>query len=148
MIDAVTRSPSGWLIPDDHTRPPSLDARVRLLECGVTWDALRTPEALALPVLHLLLTDEDDRLLVGPVLQDERSSTVHWLISPGHTATWPDRCVLRGKGAWLAIPNPANPHSKLHWLHTPATPIITAPPWLAKALAEQLAATDPTLGTP
>lgn len=147
MIRSVAASPAGWLIPDDDTRPTSVDARVRLLACGVAWDALRTPEALALPVLHRLLADAEDRALLGPVLRDERSATVHWLISPGHSATWPDGCVLRGTGAWLAIPNPANPHSKIAWLHMPADPIVTSPPWLAAALTDQAATADPHLGT-
>jgi hypothetical protein len=146
MNEAVTNSPSGWLIPDGSTA--SVDHRVRMLACGVTWDALRTPEALALPVLAELLADPDDRTLLGPVLQDGRSGTVHWLITPGHTATYPDGCLLRSTGAWLAVPNPINPHSKLAWLHLPEPGTLTPPPWLAAALADQHATTDSHLGTP
>jgi len=145
MIRAVSRSPSGWLIPDDPSA--SRDARVRLLACGVDWDALRTPEALALPVLARLLSHAGDCALLGPVLRDERSCTVHWIIAPDHTATYPDGCLLRTAGDWLAVPNPINPHSKLAWLHMPVQPTFT-PPWLASSLADRLAATDPHLGTP
>lgn len=152
MIDAVTRSPSGWLIPDDSTRATSVDARVRMLACGGTWDALRTPEELALPVLGRLRAHRTDRNQLGPVLHDKRSGSVYWLISRGHTAgdvaVWPEGCVVLGASHWLAVPNPANPHSKLIWLHMSKPGVLTGPPWLAAALADQQAATDPHLGTP
>jgi len=131
MIRAVTNSPSGWPIPENSEA--SVDHRVRMLTCGVEWDALRTPEKLALPVLARLLADADDCGQLGPVLRDERSSTVYWLVTTGHTATYPDGCLLRSTGAWLAVPNPINPHSKLAWLHLPARPAFTPPPWLAAA---------------
>jgi hypothetical protein len=142
--------PVDWLVPDSATVSP--DRRIRMLPAGVLWDVLRTPEDLALPVLARLLADEDDRALLGPVLRDERARTVHWLVSRGHTAgtapVWPEGCALRGVGGWLAVPSPKNPHSKLAWLHLPEPGTLTPPPWLAAALADQHATTDPHLGTP
>jgi hypothetical protein len=140
MILSASQSPPGWLIPEDNTA--GRDARVRMLACGGTWDALRTPGAVGLPVVAKLLLRPTDRAVLGPVLHDEQTGTVYWLVSPGHSANWPNNCTLLGKRDWLAVPNPINPHSKLTWLHMPTEEVFTGPPWLAKALQEHLATTD------
>jgi hypothetical protein len=152
MIEAVTNSPSGWLIPGDSEA--SVDRRVRMLACGNAWDALRTPENLALPVVVKLLGRRTDRNQLGPVLHNGITRTVYWLVTPGHTDTWPEDCVLLGANHWITVPNPANAHRKLTWLHMPPAPTptraptFTPPLWLAVALADQAAATEPHLGEP
>ena len=119
----------------------SHDFRVLKLPCGSLWDVLRTDARLALPVLLQLHDDEDDLAMLGPVLYDGRTETVYWLISPGHTANWPEDCELLTTGDWLTVPNTGEPH-RLVWLHMPAKPIVTAPPWLAIVLGEQAAALE------
>jgi len=132
--DSLRPDPT-WLEPEGSTLSP--DRRVRLLPAGVLWDALQVPEARALPVLHRLLADEHDRALLGPVLRDERTKQVHWLVSPGHTATWPDGCRLLTSG-WLAVPGQ---HCKrLSWLHLPEPGILTGAPWLAAAFHDSSSA--------
>ena len=121
-----------WLVPGRVGAGG--DERVWVLPAGMLWDAVRTPEEVALPVLGQLLADGGDRRRLGPVLLDNRSHQVHWLVSPGHSASYPAQCRLIGAGGWLAVPGPGGALGRLAWLHLPEPGTLSAPAWLAAAL--------------
>jgi hypothetical protein len=121
-----------WLVPEGS--PPGQDEWVRMLPAGVLWDAVRTPQELALRQFPLLLRDDEVRLRLGPVLHDSWSRHVYWLVTPGHSASYPRPCRLIGAGGWLAVPGAANIPDRLAWLHLPQPGILSSPAWLATAL--------------
>lgn len=134
-------SPS-WLAPVGSSRSgsPSLD----LWPVGRSWDVLRTPERLALPVLDRLQNEPDDNARLGPVLWDCRSEVVYWLLARGASASYPPGARLLPSGSWLAVPaSTGRQGTYAHWLHLPEQPLLTGPAWLAHALRDH---TDPQPG--
>jgi hypothetical protein len=145
----MTTSPvsaTAWLTPEGFTR--CLDHPVVMWPAGVLWDAVRTPADLALPALtYLLHENQYERRRLGPVLHDTKAGQVHFLVSPGHSATYPPGCRLIGRGGWLSTPTDRGPSNRFQWLHLPSTPRLSGPPWLAAALQHQHALNRTTLTT-
>ena len=105
-----------------------------IAECGRAWDALETPEDLALPVLVRLHAADRDRPHLGPVMHDADARIVYWLLRPGSGGAYPDGCLFLPSGAWLPLPHPQRSARSLAWLYLPDTETLTAPAWLAAAL--------------
>lgn len=132
MLTAVRTLPWTWLLPPGVQAGP--DRAVVIAKCGRAWDALETPEDLALPVLMRLHADDRDRPHLGPVLHDADARTVYWLLRPGSSADYPDGCRLLLPETWLPLPHPQRSARSLAWLYLPDTDTLTAPAWLAAAL--------------
>ena len=132
MLTAAPPLPWTWLLPPGVVAGP--DRPVVIAQTGRTWDALCTPETLALPVLVRLHADDRDRMRLGPVLHDADARAVYWLLRPGSSADYPDSCRLLLSGTWLPLPHPQRSARSLAWLHLPDTDTLTPPAWLAAAL--------------
>ena len=132
MLTATRQLPWTWLLPPGVVAAP--DRPVVIAQTGHTWDALVTPETLALPVLVRLHADERDRRLLGPVLHDADARTVYWLLRPGSSDTYPDGCRLLPPETWLPLPHPKRCARSLAWLHLPQPDTLSSPAWLAAAL--------------
>jgi hypothetical protein len=131
----------GWLLPGAQRDP--LDRSFVLLAVGTPKvHALRTPQALALPVLARFLADPADRLLVGAVLLHPVTETVYWWIRAGATSSYPPECRLLNRKA--SIPAPTGNRLSAarcriaRWLHLPEDPrVLTGPSFLASALWDE-----------
>ncbi len=124
--------PWTWLLPPGVQAGP--DRPVVIAKAGRAWDALCTPETLALPALVRLSAEDRDHSLLGPVLHDADARTVYWLLQPGSSADYPDDCRLLAPGTWLPLPHPQRSARSLAWLHLPNTDAFTPAAWLATAL--------------
>ncbi|MFC5890212.1 hypothetical protein ACFP0N_35175 [Kitasatospora aburaviensis] len=107
-----------------------------LLPCGVSWDVVRMPERLGLPVLEALLGEAAE---TGPVLHDRDSQLVYALVTvePGiDRAGLPSGVRLLSSGAYLAAPSPEMEwlNRSVVWAHMPAYPRPTDPARVVAAL--------------
>ena len=132
MLTATGSHPWTWLLPDGVQASP--DRPVTIVQAGRAWDALCTPEQLALPVLVQLHSDDHDRAQLGPVLHDADARSVYWLLRPGSGDAYPDGCRLLPPGTWLPLPHPQRSARSLAWLYLPPPDTLTSPAWLAAAL--------------
>jgi hypothetical protein len=124
-----------WLLPAGTPCTP--DRRIHIAACGRTWDVVRTPERIALPVAIRLHRDHPASL--GPILHDAGSNIVYWLVTIGARDDYPAGSRLLTPGTWLTLPNPLTAHPSLAWLHLPELDVLTDPDQLADALADYLA---------
>jgi hypothetical protein len=113
---------------------PGPERPVVTVQTGGAWDALCTPQELALPVLVKAHADDHDRQILGPVLHDADARTVYWLLQPGSNDTYPDGCRLLPSGTWLPLPHPQRLARSLAWLYLPEPDTLTPPAWLTAAL--------------
>ena len=124
----------GWLIPAEA----KTQGNRWLLPAGPLWDAVRTPVTLGLPVVERLREHPADWAQLGPVLWDDRRDWLYWLVSPGHSDTYPEQARLLGAGSLIGAPLYAGQRlADAGWLHLPEQRIVSGPAWLAAALGEQ-----------
>lgn len=124
-----------WLAPT-RAVPSGADA-VDLWPAGAGWDAVVTPLDLGGPVLDRLASCPDDRQLLGPVLVDDGSAVLYWLVAPGASDDYPDQARLLGQGSWVGVPVSVDA-TAVRWAHLPDTEQLTPPAWLAVALWDQI----------
>ena len=119
-----------WLLP---TGPPCApDCRSQIVPCGRRWDAIRTPEHIARPIVDRLRLHSQEQL--GPVLCDTSLDIVYWLVTLGASSDYPAGSRLLTPGTWLTLPNPARSHPSLVWLHLPEPDVLMSPGQLADHL--------------
>jgi hypothetical protein len=106
-----------------------------LLAVGHDWDAVRTPEALALPVVQQLMARESDQRRLGPILHCRNTHRVYFLVRTGSDSRYPKDCRLMTEGSWVAAPRRRRlPADSVRWLHLPEPGLLSSAAWIATAL--------------
>ncbi len=139
---ALTRPPGvgvGWL--------PAGAGALGVVDGGVHWDAVRAPDALAVPALAALARDG----VPGAVLADPISRTTYWLVPVGYAgsvATGLPAAVLplgTGSHIVMATARTVDGH-RPHWIRPPEPgQWVTDPAVLRAALAAAAGITLPPL---